>query len=153
MYTEVTVEGKPIHLILNNGSAGSIITYQPMQQLKQNIDRPDQTVIVTANDMKKTPVEEIDNFSFTIDEIIIPVKVFTNTNLNWETQKLKISYQGQYTKVFAICGIFNKQSEKAPVFEFKEKKKMPLTETYMAFGLPSNWAEETEQEIFEELRE
>ncbi|KAG9303830.1 hypothetical protein G9A89_018727 [Geosiphon pyriformis] len=30
---------------------------------------------------------------------------------------------------------------------------MPLTETYMALGLPSNWAEETEQEIFEELRE
>ncbi|KAG9286944.1 hypothetical protein G9A89_001182 [Geosiphon pyriformis] len=29
---------------------------------------------------------------------------------------------------------------------------MPLTETYMALGLPSNWAEETEQEIFKESR-
>ncbi|KAG9292866.1 hypothetical protein G9A89_016228 [Geosiphon pyriformis] len=29
---------------------------------------------------------------------------------------------------------------------------MPLTETYMAFRSPSNWAEETEQEIFEESR-
>ncbi|KAG9297878.1 hypothetical protein G9A89_000139, partial [Geosiphon pyriformis] len=105
MYTEVTVKRKPIRLILNNGSAGSIITYQPMQQLKQNIDRLDQTVIVTTNDMKKTPVEEIDDFSFIIDGIIIPAK------------------------------------------------KMPLTETYMAFGLPSNWAEETEHKIFEESRE
>ncbi|KAG9304036.1 hypothetical protein G9A89_005946 [Geosiphon pyriformis] len=29
---------------------------------------------------------------------------------------------------------------------------MPLTETYMALGSTSNWAEETEQEIFEESR-
>ncbi|KAG9301954.1 hypothetical protein G9A89_020998 [Geosiphon pyriformis] len=121
--------------------------------------------------MKKTPVEEIDDFLFTIDEITIPVKVLvmdapqyqalvrnnwllkTNTNLNWETQELKILYQGQYTIVPAICDTFNKQLKKAPVFEFEEEKEMPFTETYMAFGLPSNWAEETEQEIFEESRE
>ncbi|KAG9285636.1 hypothetical protein G9A89_009276 [Geosiphon pyriformis] len=30
---------------------------------------------------------------------------------------------------------------------------MPLTQTYMALGSTSNWAEETEQEIFEESRE
>ncbi|KAG9284889.1 hypothetical protein G9A89_003812 [Geosiphon pyriformis] len=29
---------------------------------------------------------------------------------------------------------------------------MPLTETYMALGLTSNWAEKTEQEIFKESR-
>ncbi|KAG9303269.1 hypothetical protein G9A89_013595 [Geosiphon pyriformis] len=104
MYTEATMEGKPICLILDSGSAGSIITYQLIQQLKQNVDRSAQTVIVTADDMKKTPIGEIDNFSFTIDRITIPVK------------------------------------------------EMPLTETYMALGLPSNWAEETEQEIFEESR-
>ncbi|KAG9290001.1 hypothetical protein G9A89_010307 [Geosiphon pyriformis] len=34
-----------------------------------------QTVIVTANGMKKTPVREIDNFPFTFDGITIPVKV------------------------------------------------------------------------------
>ncbi|KAG9302714.1 hypothetical protein G9A89_005188 [Geosiphon pyriformis] len=75
MYTEATVEGKSICLILNSGSAGSIITYQLMQQLKQNIDRPAQTVIVTADGMKKTPVGEIDDFSFSIDGITILVKV------------------------------------------------------------------------------
>ncbi|KAG9293907.1 hypothetical protein G9A89_019245 [Geosiphon pyriformis] len=75
IYTEATVEKKPIHLILDSRLAGSIITYQLMQQLKQNIDRPAQTVIVTADSMKKTLVEEIDNFPFTIDGITIPVKV------------------------------------------------------------------------------
>ncbi|KAG9293511.1 hypothetical protein G9A89_005514 [Geosiphon pyriformis] len=170
MYTEATVEGKPIYLILDSGSAGSIITYQLMQQLKQNIDRPAQTVIVTADSMKKTPVGKIDDFPFSIDGIIIPVKVLVidalqyqalvrndwllkaNANLNWETQELKISYQGQYTIVPATCGTFNKRSEKAPVFEFEEEKEMPLTETYMALKSTSNWAEETEQEIFEESR-
>ncbi|KAG9297207.1 hypothetical protein G9A89_019488 [Geosiphon pyriformis] len=38
IYTEAEVEGKTIHLILNSGSAGSIITYQLMQQLKRNVD-------------------------------------------------------------------------------------------------------------------
>ncbi|KAG9305336.1 hypothetical protein G9A89_007831 [Geosiphon pyriformis] len=106
MYTEAEVEGKPICLILDSRSAGSIITYQLMQQLKRNVDRPAQTVIVTADE--------------------------------------------QYTIVPATYGTFNKCSEKALVFEEKE---MAITETYMALGSTSNWAEETEQEIFKETRE
>ncbi|KAG9284356.1 hypothetical protein G9A89_023613 [Geosiphon pyriformis] len=75
MYTKAEVEGKAICLILDSGSAGSIIIYQLMQQLKKNVDRPAQTVIITADSMKKTPVGEIDNFPFTLDGITIPVKV------------------------------------------------------------------------------
>ncbi|KAG9294660.1 hypothetical protein G9A89_008139 [Geosiphon pyriformis] len=52
IYTEAEVEEKSIRLILDT-----------------------QTVIVTADSMKKTPVGEIDNFSFTLDGITIPVKV------------------------------------------------------------------------------
>ncbi|KAG9291312.1 hypothetical protein G9A89_021814 [Geosiphon pyriformis] len=110
MYTEAEVEGKPICLILDSGSTGSIITYQLMQQLKRNVNQPAQTVIVIADGMKKTPVGEIDNFLFTLNEITIPVKVLVmdapqyqaligndwlqkaNANLNWETQELTISY-------------------------------------------------------------
>ncbi|KAG9291842.1 hypothetical protein G9A89_012127 [Geosiphon pyriformis] len=109
-------------------------------ELRKNVDRPAQTVFVTANGMKKTPVEKIDNFPFTIDKITIPVK------------ELKISYQEQYTRVFATCGIFNKKSEKASVFEFEEKKELPVTETFMVFGSTSNWAEKTEQTIFEKTK-
>ncbi|KAG9299094.1 hypothetical protein G9A89_020407 [Geosiphon pyriformis] len=75
MYTKAEVEGKPIHLILDSGSAGSIITYQLIQQLQQTVDKPAQTVIIMADGIKKTPVREIDNFPFTIDGITIPVKV------------------------------------------------------------------------------
>ncbi|KAG9300366.1 hypothetical protein G9A89_009990 [Geosiphon pyriformis] len=56
-------------------STGSIITYQLMQQLNQNVDRPAQTVIVTADSIKKIPVGEINNFLFIINRITISVKV------------------------------------------------------------------------------
>ncbi|KAG9284585.1 hypothetical protein G9A89_004627 [Geosiphon pyriformis] len=103
MYTETIVERKPIHLILDSESARSIITYQLIQQFKPNVDRPAQTVIVTADGIKKTPLEEIDDFPFSIDGITIPVKILVmdapqyqalvrndwlfkaNANLNWET--------------------------------------------------------------------
>ncbi|KAG9293318.1 hypothetical protein G9A89_007564 [Geosiphon pyriformis] len=166
MYTEAEVEGKTIHLILDSGSARSIITYQLMQQLKRNVDRPAQTVIITANSMKKTPVREIDNFPFTLDGITIPVKVLiidapqyqaligndwlqkANANLNWETQELTISYQEQHARIPATCSTFNKCSEKAPAFEFEPEKEKPLIETFMALGSMSNWADKTEQKHF-----
>ncbi|KAG9298371.1 hypothetical protein G9A89_005231 [Geosiphon pyriformis] len=149
MYTKAEVKGKTIRLILDSESTRSIIIYQLMQQLKRN-----------------TPVGEIDNFLFTLDGITIPVKVLVmdtpqyqalirndwlqkaNANLNWETQELTISYQGQHTRVPAICGIFNKCSEKAPAFEFEPEEKKPLIETFMALGSTSNWANKTEQEHF-----
>ncbi|KAG9291637.1 hypothetical protein G9A89_022056 [Geosiphon pyriformis] len=166
IYTEAEVKKKTICLILNSGSAGSIITYQLMQQLKRNVDRPAQTVIVTADGMKKTPVGEIDNFPFTLDGITIPVKVLVmntpqyqaligndwlqkaNANLNWETQELTISYQGQHAWVPATCSTFNKCFEKAPAFEFELEEEKPLIETFMALGSMSNWADETKQEHF-----
>ncbi|KAG9298976.1 hypothetical protein G9A89_020289 [Geosiphon pyriformis] len=160
IYTEAEVEGKPIHLILDSGSAGSIVTYQLMQQLKRN------TIIVTADDMKKTPVGEIDNFPFTLNRITIPTKVLVidapqyqalvrndwlqkaNAKLDWKTQELQISYQEQHAQVPATCGTFNKHSEKAPAFEFEPEKEKPTIKTFMALGSTSNWADETEQQYF-----
>ncbi|KAG9290585.1 hypothetical protein G9A89_020955 [Geosiphon pyriformis] len=116
--------------------------------------------------MKKTPVGEIDNFPFTLDGITIPVKVLiidvpqyqalvrnnwlqkANANLNWETQELTIFYQGQHVWVPATCGTFNKHSEKALAFEFELEEEKPIIETFMALGLTSNWADETEQQYF-----
>ncbi|KAG9288676.1 hypothetical protein G9A89_004295 [Geosiphon pyriformis] len=124
------------------------------------------TVIVTADGMKKTPVGEIDNFSFTLDGIIISVKVLiidapqyqalvgnnwlqkANAKLDWETQELQISYQGQHVRVPATCGTFNKCSKKALAFEFKPEEEKPIIETFMALGSTSNWADKTEQKHF-----
>ncbi|KAG9301426.1 hypothetical protein G9A89_018098 [Geosiphon pyriformis] len=145
MYTEAEVERKTICLILNSRSTG---------------------IIVTTDGMKKTPVGEINNFLFTLDGITIPVKVLimdapqyqalirndwlqkANANLNWETQELTISYQGQHARVPATCGTFNKHSKKVPAFEFELEEEKPLIETFMALGSMSNWANKTEQEHF-----
>ncbi|KAG9294234.1 hypothetical protein G9A89_021593 [Geosiphon pyriformis] len=99
--------------LLNNAAANkqkAITAMYTEATLQRTVDRPAQTVIVTADGMKKTPVEEIDNFLFTIDGITILVKVLvmnapqyqalvgndwllkTNANLDWETQELKILY-------------------------------------------------------------
>ncbi|KAG9288459.1 hypothetical protein G9A89_015665 [Geosiphon pyriformis] len=117
MYIEAEVKEKPICLILDT-----------------------QTIIVTADGMKKTPVGEIDNFPFTINGITIPVKVLT--------QELTIFYQGQHVWIPAICGTFNKHSKKAPAFKFKPEEEKPIIETFMALGSTSNWANETEQQYF-----
>ncbi|KAG9287802.1 hypothetical protein G9A89_017397 [Geosiphon pyriformis] len=64
--------------LLRNAAANeqkAITTMYTKATLQRTVDRPAQTVIVTADDMKKTPIREIDNFPFTIDEITIPVKV------------------------------------------------------------------------------
>ncbi|KAG9294431.1 hypothetical protein G9A89_001936 [Geosiphon pyriformis] len=103
MYTEAEMEKKPIQLILNSGSA-------------------------ETDDIKKTPVEEINNFPFTIDGITIPVKVL-------------------------VMDVSQYQALKALVFEFEKEKELPVIETFMALRSTFNWAKETEQKIFEETRE
>ncbi|KAG9296977.1 hypothetical protein G9A89_001768 [Geosiphon pyriformis] len=128
MYTEAEVEEKPIRLILDT-----------------------QTIIVTADSMKKTPVGEIDNFPFTIDGITISVKVLVMDAPQYQafkTQELTISYQEQHAQVSATCGTFNKHSEKALAFEFESEEKKPIIETFMALGSTLNWADETEQQYF-----
>ncbi|KAG9297291.1 hypothetical protein G9A89_000018, partial [Geosiphon pyriformis] len=116
--------------------------------LKRNVDQPAQTVIITANGMKKTPVGKIDNFLFTLNGITISVKVLVmdasqyqalvrndwlqkaNAKLDWKIQELQISYQGRH---------------KASVFKFEKKEEKPVVKTFMALRSTSNWAEETEQ--------
>ncbi|KAG9300232.1 hypothetical protein G9A89_011305 [Geosiphon pyriformis] len=121
MYTKAEVKGKTIHLILDNGSARSIITYQLMQQLKRNVNQPAQTVIITADGMKKTPVGEIDNFPFTLDGITILVKVFI-------------------MDVLQVNNLLPKITCLALAFEFKPEEEKPIIETFMVllpevFGL------------------
>ncbi|KAG9306656.1 hypothetical protein G9A89_004203 [Geosiphon pyriformis] len=58
IYTNAKVNGYSIKLILNNGSAGSIITQQLMNQLGCRVDHTASTKIITTNRITKTPIEE-----------------------------------------------------------------------------------------------
>ncbi|KAG9291016.1 hypothetical protein G9A89_012888 [Geosiphon pyriformis] len=100
LYTDTRVKKIGIKLILNSGSASSIIIKQLMDQL--------------ANENTKTLIEEIDNFSFEINGIQIPTKILimkatqyqalvendwlskANAILDWNTQELQLTFNKQY---------------------------------------------------------
>ncbi|KAG9289716.1 hypothetical protein G9A89_014451 [Geosiphon pyriformis] len=75
MYTDAKVDGHAIKLILDNGSVGSIITKQLMDQLGHRVDHTASTRIITANGATKTPIGEIDDFPIEVNDIIVPIKV------------------------------------------------------------------------------
>ncbi|KAG9298356.1 hypothetical protein G9A89_003173 [Geosiphon pyriformis] len=75
MYTNAKVDGHSIKLILDSSSAGSIIMRQLMNQLGYRVDCAASACIITADGATKTPISKIDDFSFEINGIIIPIKV------------------------------------------------------------------------------
>ncbi|KAG9287928.1 hypothetical protein G9A89_017523 [Geosiphon pyriformis] len=75
IYTNAKVDDQFIKLILDNGSAGSIITKQFMDQLSCRVDHTASAKIITANRAIKTPIGKIDNFSIEVNAIIVPIRV------------------------------------------------------------------------------
>ncbi|KAG9290663.1 hypothetical protein G9A89_011626 [Geosiphon pyriformis] len=75
MYTDAKVDGHSIKLILDSGSAGSIITRQLINQLGCQVDCTASARIITADRVTKTPIEKIDDFSIEVNGIIVPIKI------------------------------------------------------------------------------
>ncbi|KAG9287703.1 hypothetical protein G9A89_004106 [Geosiphon pyriformis] len=75
MYTDTKVEGQSIKLILDSGSADSIITRQLMDQLGCQVDQAASARIITADEVTKTPISKIDNFPFEVNGIMTLIKV------------------------------------------------------------------------------
>ncbi|KAG9291412.1 hypothetical protein G9A89_021830 [Geosiphon pyriformis] len=75
LYTNARVGNIDIKLILDSGSAGSIIMKQLINQLGHQIDYATTAQIITVNGNTKTSIGEIDNFSFEINGIQISTKV------------------------------------------------------------------------------
>ncbi|KAG9290277.1 hypothetical protein G9A89_022253 [Geosiphon pyriformis] len=132
MYTDVRVDGHPIKLILDSGSAGSIITKQLMDQLGHQVDRAASTRIITANGATKTPITLVGNDWLSK----------TNAVLNWMTQELILSQNEKHTRVSAICGHFKATNTMAPLIDFDEEKPKPTWEAYQV-----SWADEEHNEL------
>ncbi|KAG9295662.1 hypothetical protein G9A89_002980 [Geosiphon pyriformis] len=140
MYTDAKVNGHFIKLILDSGSAGSIITRQLMDQLGCRVDQAASARIITANGVTKTLISEIDDFPFEVNGIVTPIKVLVmeaiqyqalignnwlskaNATLDWNTQELQLI-------------------EKL-LIELEEKKKKPTWEAYQVL-----WADEEHNEL------
>ncbi|KAG9288717.1 hypothetical protein G9A89_004336 [Geosiphon pyriformis] len=137
LYTNARVGNIDIKLILDSGSAGSIITKQFMNQLGH-----------------QTSIEKIDNFPFEINGIQISTKVLiiettqyqvliendwlvkANAILNWNIQELQITFNRQYAQVLATCRHFKTQGSEQPLIEFKDTLSLPTLKAYQV-----SWAD------------
>ncbi|KAG9297713.1 hypothetical protein G9A89_011228 [Geosiphon pyriformis] len=103
MYTDAKVDGQFIKLILDSGSADSIITRQLMDQL--------------ADEATKIPIGEINNFPFEVNGIVTPIKVL-------------LTYQGRHIHVPATCGHFKTPLREKLLIELEEEKEKPIWKAY-----------------------
>ncbi|KAG9297717.1 hypothetical protein G9A89_011232 [Geosiphon pyriformis] len=141
MYTDAKVDGHFIKLILNINCAAS-------------------ARIITADGATKTPIGKIDDFPFEVNGIIIPIKVLvmkatqyqalvrnnwlskTNAILDWMTQKLQLSQNGQHTCVPATCSHFKTTNSTTPLIKFEEEEKKPTWKAYQV-----SWADTEHNEL------
>ncbi|KAG9301838.1 hypothetical protein G9A89_004517 [Geosiphon pyriformis] len=144
MYTDAKVDSQFIKLILNSGSAGSC-----------QVDQTASTRIITANGATKIPIGKIDDFSFEVNSIMTPIKVLVkeatqyqalvgndwlskvNATLDWNTQELQLTYQGQDIHVLATCGHFKTPPREKLLIKLEEEKEKPTWKAYQEE--PSSW--------------
>ncbi|KAG9302607.1 hypothetical protein G9A89_007311 [Geosiphon pyriformis] len=109
MYTDAKVDGHSIKLILDNGSAGSIITKQLMNQLGHQVDYAASARIITADGATKTLIGKIDDFFFKVNGIIILIKILVMEATQYQALTTNLT---------------------TPFIKFEEKKKKPTWEAY-----------------------
>ncbi|KAG9295768.1 hypothetical protein G9A89_008996 [Geosiphon pyriformis] len=129
MYTDAKVNGHSIKLILNSAAS---------------------TRIITADSTMKTPIGKINDFPIEVNDIITPIKVLVieatqyqalvdndwlsknNAVLDWTTQELQLSQNGQHTRVLTMCGHFkpNNITTSVLLINLEEKKLKPTWKAY-----------------------
>ncbi|KAG9298296.1 hypothetical protein G9A89_002784 [Geosiphon pyriformis] len=117
MYTNAKVNEHSIKLILDNGSAG--------------INRAASIRIITADEVTKTPIGEIDNLPIEVNGIIILIKLFkASAVMDWNMQEVQL--------IPAICGHFKSNHLFTLLIELKEKKPKPTWEAYQVLWADNN---------------
>ncbi|KAG9285017.1 hypothetical protein G9A89_009827 [Geosiphon pyriformis] len=111
MYTDAKVDGHSIKLILDIDCAAS-------------------ARIITTNRATKTPIDEIDNFPFEVNGIIILIKVQVMEAIQYQALKLQLNQNGQHTCVPATCGHFKTTNSTTPFINFEKEKPKPIWEAY-----------------------
>ncbi|KAG9285085.1 hypothetical protein G9A89_009896 [Geosiphon pyriformis] len=129
MYMDARVDNHPIKLILDS----------------HRVDQAASTRIITADGATKTPIGEIDDFSFEINGIMTPIKVLVMEATQYQalnTQELQLMYQGQHICVPATCGHFKIPPREKLLIKLEEEKKKPTWEAYQVL-----WADEEHNEL------
>ncbi|KAG9306104.1 hypothetical protein G9A89_016008 [Geosiphon pyriformis] len=145
MYINAKIDGHYIKLILDSGSAGSIITQQLMDQLGCRVDRAASARIIMADEMTKTLISKIDDLPIEINGIIVPIKVLIMEATQCQalnTQELQLSQNGQHMQVPAMYSYFKATNTMAPLINFEEKKQKPTWKAYQV-----SWANEEHNKL------
>ncbi|KAG9287488.1 hypothetical protein G9A89_023860 [Geosiphon pyriformis] len=132
MYIDAKIDDHAIKLILDSGSAGSIITRQLMDQLGHQVDRAANARIITANGVTKTPIGKINNLSIKINGIMVPIKVLVIE----ATQ-----YQALVGNDWFTCGHF-KPSNAQLLIKFEKETRKLTWEAYQVL-----WADKDHNEL------
>ncbi|KAG9299790.1 hypothetical protein G9A89_013150 [Geosiphon pyriformis] len=145
MYTNAKVDDHSIKLILNSGSAGSIITKQLMDQLDHRVDRAASARIITTDGATKTPISEIDDFPFEVNGIIIPIKILVIEAIQYQALELQLSQN-------TTCSYFKTTNLTTPLIKFEKEEKKPTWKAYQISWadtehneLPPEWKEKTKK--------
>ncbi|KAG9306180.1 hypothetical protein G9A89_016084 [Geosiphon pyriformis] len=111
IYTDARVDGHPIKLILDSESANSIITRQLIDQLG-------------SDGTTKTPIGEIDDFSFKVNGIMTFIKVLVMKATQYQALVGNDwLFKGQHICVLVTCGHFKTPSREKLLIELKELTK------------------------------
>ncbi|KAG9289425.1 hypothetical protein G9A89_007986 [Geosiphon pyriformis] len=149
IYTDARVDGYPIKLILDSGSAGSIITRQLMDQLGCQVDQAASARIITADGATKTPISKINDIMTPIKVLVIEATQYqtlisndwlfkVNAMLDWNTQELQLTYQSQYIHVPAMCGHFKTLPREKLLIKLEKAKEKPTWEAYQVSRANAN---------------
>ena len=75
MFCLAQVDNQTVQLILDSGSAGSVISQKFLQKLKRKIDKPSVINMIGINGDKKQALGEISNLPITIQNQVLPANV------------------------------------------------------------------------------
>jgi len=75
IYCYAHVDGRPIYLILDSGSAGSVMSKSFLQQLGRRIESPSQITMINIQGGRSRPLGQVANIPIQIDNVEIPMNV------------------------------------------------------------------------------
>jgi hypothetical protein len=115
------VDGQWVQLVLDSGSAGSVITQTFLQKLKKTVDKPSNINMIRINGDKKKALGEVKNLPITVQRQVLPVDVIVSeatgydllvgndwltkyrATLSWERQELTFQLNDRTFKEPATC--------------------------------------------------
>ena len=147
MFCLAQVDNQTVQLILDSGSAGSVISQKFLQKLKRKIDKPSVINMIGINGDKKKALGEISNLPITIQNQVLPANVVVSeatgydllvgndwltkyqANLSWKDWKLNFNKNGQmYEEPSACWKKINVIPDSDDEFEEDEEPSQPYYE-------------------------